>query len=317
MAGLAIGAVGRAAGPPDGSTPDQVALVASDPAFAARQLVLQDLPKPVASAQRLFNGRNLEGWDVWLGNRKPEETYAPKLWTPIGLNRDTTHVFSVVEEDGAPALLANGRIWGGLLTRKSYGNYHRRLQYTWGRNQWMPIPRNNGVLYHSNGPYGAFFGTFMQSLEFEIVPHHVGMLVTVAQSTPGKLFDGIHQNVSAKVAVGQDKGIPYPWRRYMPGSAAKPVAGSAFNVDAHSDPEKPIGEWNTLDLYVLGDRSVHVVNGVPVLAAEGLATRAGPGKPSHPLTHGRIQLQSEGAETYFRNIRIEPIGRLPVGVVAD
>ena len=30
-----------------------------------------------------------------------------------------------------------------------------------------------------------------------------------------------------------------------------------------------------------------------------------------PLTHGRIQLQSEGAETYFRDITLTPITRLP------
>jgi hypothetical protein len=30
-----------------------------------------------------------------------------------------------------------------------------------------------------------------------------------------------------------------------------------------------------------------------------------------PLTHGRIQLQSEGAETFFRKIVLEPIARLP------
>jgi hypothetical protein len=30
-----------------------------------------------------------------------------------------------------------------------------------------------------------------------------------------------------------------------------------------------------------------------------------------PLTHGAIQLQSEGAETFFRDITLEPITSLP------
>jgi hypothetical protein len=30
------------------------------------------------------------------------------------------------------------------------------------------------------------------------------------------------------------------------------------------------------------------------------------------LTHGHIQLQSEGAETFFRHITVEPLDRLPV-----
>ena len=36
-----------------------------------------------------------------------------------------------------------------------------------------------------------------------------------------------------------------------------------------------------------------------------------------PLTRGRIQLQSEGAETFFRNIVLTPIKAMPKVVVAD
>jgi hypothetical protein len=97
----------------------------------------------------------------------------------------------------------------------------------------------------------------------------------------------------------------------MPGGRLTPVQVPAFNVEAASDAEKPLGEWNTLDLYAVGDESIHVVNGVPVMAAHHLRTTEGPGKPVKPLTEGRIQLQSEGAETYFRNISIEPIDHLP------
>ena len=60
---------------------------------------------------------------------------------------------------------------------------------------------------------------------------------------------------------------------------------------------------------------VHVVNGVPVMVLEGIATLDAQGHRI-PLTAGRIQLQAEGAVTYFRNIRIEPIRRLPRVVVA-
>jgi hypothetical protein len=45
--------------------------------------------------------------------------------------------------------------------------------------------------------------------------------------------------------------------------------------------------------------------------AQGISTEDAPGQAPRPLTEGRIQLQSEGAETYFRNISIEPIDRLP------
>jgi hypothetical protein len=297
---------------PDGSTPEQKALIAGDPPFHPSKLVLEDVPAGAAKPQVLFNGRNLDGWDSWLGYKDFRHTYAPSSDQPIGLNHDTTHVFSVVTEDGAPVLMASGKIWGGLITKQSYGNYHLHLQFKWGKNNWVPErPRNNGVLYHSHGQYGAFFGTWMQAIEFEIVPHSVGMLLAVGDSHGTHSFATVDWNVNAQVEVGQDKSIPYPYRRFMPGGKLVPVQVPAFNVEAASDAEKPFGQWNTLDLYVHGDESVHVVNGVPVMMAHHLSTTDGPGKPVKPLTEGRIQLQSEGAETYFRNITIEPIDHLP------
>ena len=88
-----------------------------------------------------------------------------------------------------------------------------------------------------------------------------------------------------------------------------------WNVEGASDAERPAGEWNTLDLYVLGDRAIHLVNGVPVAELSGLATIA-PDGSRQPLTHGHIQFQSEGAETWFRDITVEPIRALPRIVVA-
>ena len=96
----------------------------------------------------------------------------------------------------------------------------------------------------------------------------------------------------------------------MYGGRLSPIQVPAFNVDAGSDAEKPQGEWNTLDIYAVGDRSIHVVNGVPVMAASGFTTTNAKGAKI-PLTGGRIQLQSEGAETYFRDITVQPINRLP------
>jgi hypothetical protein len=74
----------------------------------------------------------------------------------------------------------------------------------------------------------------------------------------------------------------------------------------------PVGQWNTLDLYVVGDRAIHVVNGVPVMEVRGICEPEGGNGRCVPLTHGAIQLQSEGAETFSRSIRLEPIDHLPV-----
>lgn len=297
-------------GPPNGSSPAEQAVIANDPPFVAKAVTLASQPKNKAAAIRLFNGKNLQDWDSWLGYADPRDTYGNPSKGPIGLNNDATGVFRVVTEDGRPAIYSSGKIWGGLISKQSYSNYHLRLQFKWGKNAWLPIPRNNGVLYHSHGAYGAFFGTWMSALEFEIVPKSVGMLLTVGDSKGTHSFQTVDWRVRASVEVGRDNTIAYPFRRYMYGGRLSPIQVPAFNVDAGSDAEKPLGEWNTLDIYAVGDKSIHVVNGVPVMAASGFTTTNAEGAKI-PLTGGRIQLQSEGAETYFRDITIQPITRLP------
>ncbi len=122
------------AGPPDGSTPEQQAVIANDPPFRPQALQLTELPRPVSAPVQLFNGRNLAGWHVWLGYADPRDTYGKPEVGPIGLNNDKTGVFRVVTEDGRPAIYSSGKNWGGLMSRKSYRNYHLRLQFKWRAN---------------------------------------------------------------------------------------------------------------------------------------------------------------------------------------
>ena len=62
------------------------------------------------------------------------------------------------------------------------------------------------------------------------------------------------------------------------------------------DVESPYGEWTRLEVIADGDRVTNVVNGKVV--NEGIRSS---------LTEGRILLQSEGAEIYFRRIDVEPL----------
>lgn len=307
---LVSSSVQAAEGPPDGSTPEQKAAIAKDPRYRKQDLVLTDLPRNRVAPRKLFNGRDLTGWDSWLGYADPSTTYGKPTSGPIGLNHDTFGIFKVVEKDGAPAIYSSGKLFGGLITHRPYRNYHLHVEYKWGANTWTSMPRNNGILYHSHGEYGAFFGTWMSAIEFEVVPHSVGMLLTVGDSKGTHSFDTVDWRVGATVPVANDPSLPYPSRRYFNGGLSSRLAFPVWNVDAGIDAEKPIGEWNSLDLYVFGDKSIHVVNGVPVMAATNLTTKGADGK-SRPLTNGKIQLQSEGAETYFRAITIEPIRKLP------
>lgn len=59
------------------------------------------------------------------------------------------------------------------------------------------------------------------------------------------------------------------------------------------DAEKPYGEWNTVEVISFNGKCVHIVNGVVVNYGENSS-----------LIGGKILLQSEYAEIYYRNVRI-------------
>ena len=91
------------------------------------------------------------------------------------------------------------------------------------------------------------------------------------------------------------------------------LAGVKVDVDKgveRADHEKPFGEWNTLELYCVGRESLHVVNGRPVMKLSRIRQRLADDREA-PLQRGRIQLQSEGCEAYFRNLAIRPVQALP------
>ena len=250
----------------------------------------------------LFNGRDISGWDTWLG--APEVPRLPiKLWgdwpPQIGLNQDDASVFSVVIEDGEPAIRISGQTWGALISRENYGDYHLQLQYKWGDIRYAPRaekPRNSGLLYHSTGDYGAFWTYWMRSVEFEIMEGRTGDLTSV-------------DAVAGEVRTEWDWSLPYPWQRYEPEGEPTTVGGMVFRVIAAADVESPHGQWNALDLYAFGDRAVHRVNGQTVLRIENLRHEVE--DQTVPLKRGRIQLQSEGAEVYFRHFRLRSIDALP------
>jgi hypothetical protein len=288
------------------TSPERAAIVAGDPPAAAQRLRLVDLPRPSRAARALFNGRDLECWHPWLGYADPSITFrAPPGAEPIGggFGVDASEIFSVVSEDGAPAIRAGGRYWGSLAFCEDWSDYHLSLEYKWGPAEAGAV-RNNGVVYHSHGMLGGVFGTWTTGMEFQLQHGSNGMAIPMGNA------------IRTRTTVAQDMALIYPHRRFRIGGRAIDLANGnpAYSVEAANDAERPVGEWNRIDLYVVGDRAVHVVNNVPVMVLEGIAEVDARGR-RRPLTHGYIQLQAEGPVTYFRNISIEPIRRLPRVVV--
>ena len=246
----------------------------------------------------LFNGKDLSGWNTYLG---PDLNDSGKFINgqPIGLNKDLRHVFTIVRAEGENIIRISGENWGAISTEKEYENYHIQLQFKWGALSWgqkKNKKKDSGLLYHSVGKYGADYGAWMRSQEFQIEEGNCGDYWGVA----GGMADMPVDKKSDSEYVYNPKGA---LTTFVQGGKAgrRCIKGS--------DAENASGQWNTLDLYCFGDTSIHIINGKLMMILYNEKQMEN-GQPL-PLTKGKIQIQSEGAEVFYRHIQIESIDQLP------
>ena len=73
--------------------------------------------------------------------------------------------------------------------------------------------------------------------------------------------------------------------------------------------EKPDGEWNTLELICFENKSLHIVNGQVVMILKD--SRYVKDDKKIPMNKGKIQLQSEATEVYYKDVEIRNLESLP------
>jgi hypothetical protein len=243
----------------------------------------------------LFDGKSLAPFYTWLVDDRRE---------------DPLRVFSVVDQvEGAPAIRISGERWGGLVTRETYRDYRLVVEFRWGLATWgerRNAARDSGILIHGQGPDGNtgadFNGPWMRSVEAQVIEGGVGDIILVG----GLEGRGPRLTPHLTVRAGKDRhGEPV----FDPTGEAREFASDRINwfgrdpdwedrlgFRGKEDVESPYGQWTRLEVIADGDRITNVVNGKVV--NEG--TRSS-------LTEGRILLQSEGAEIYFRRVDLEPL----------
>ena len=133
----------------------------------------------------------------------------------------------------------------------------------------------------------------MSSLQSQIQEGHFGDFIAMGDVTAQAHVDSIH------IVKGEVRGI------YNPRAELIDVGRSLKNADR----EKPTGHWNTLEIICMGNSSVHVINGKVVSAIEN--SKSTLKELPQPLLSGKIQLQSEGAEAYYKDIKIRTIQAVP------
>ena len=245
----------------------------------------------------------LSNFDVYLSYRGEDilsvvQGKAPKSLKPIGLNPRNQTVFTVIEQNGKPVLRIGGEIYGCLQTRESFSNYHLRLETRWGEKKWVPRldePKDSGILYHSRGDFGVeYWKSWALSHEFQVIEQGLGEYWTQATSAMD-----IRALPKAEGAEAPRWDPAAPWMEFVsPNNHA--LAGS--------DQDRR-GAWNRLELVCFEDDCVHIVNGLVVMALRNARFKEG-GKWV-PMTGGKLQIQSEAAEVFYRDIEIRPIPAMP------
>ncbi len=250
--------------------------------------------------QQLFNGENLTGWDTYLGpewTQVNDSTFRP-AGDSIGLNNDPKHVFGLAQIDNQNVIRISGEQWGGISTTNEFSNYHLKLNFKWGETKHRPkdnAKRDSGLLYHAVGEHGADGGFWMRSQEFQVQEGDTGDYWGVA----GGVMD----------VPTRQEGENY----IFDASGTMRVFSEKSDVGRHAtkfpDPERPTGKWNTLELICYGDTAIQIVNGQVVMALYNSRQLTDTGEK--PLKRGKIQLQSEGAEIFYKDIMVKPISEVP------
>lgn len=219
---------------------------------------------------------------------------------PIGLNPEGYDVFTVIDGAETPTVRISGEYYGSLTTKKSYKNYHLKLKFKWGDTVYEPRLtklKDSGILYHAQGPHGAeHWRSWKLSQELQIMEGHIGDYWSQANSA---------------IDV---RAFP---REYIMSPIAD--ASRSFLSVGHGQDEKGFvmrsknmeiaDDWNLIELITFEDKSLHIVNGeVVMILAKSRYYDDGVEKP---LIKGQIQIQSEAAELFVKDIVLKNISAIP------
>ncbi|MDO4587232.1 MAG: DUF1080 domain-containing protein [Planctomycetia bacterium] len=240
-------------------------------------------PQTVTETLELFNGQDLSGWYPFLKGRQPGE--------------DPNGVFSV--QDGL--IRVSGEEFGCITTNNAFENYRIILEFKWGEKTCLGRElkaRDSGLLIHSVGKDGAFGGSWKYSIECNIIEGGLGDFIVVGNQSDD-------YSISANAAPEKVEGC-FVWQKDGQPQTINAGRINWFGRDpdwkdikdfrGRNDLDRPHGDWNKIELIAQNDKIDIYVNDI-------LVNQCFNAKPSA----GQIQIQSEGAEIFFRRITLLPL----------
>lgn len=194
---------------------------------------------------------------------------------------------------------------GYVATREAYRDYRLTVEYKWGerRSDKSKYVRNSGVLLHAIGPHGSA-APWMTSIEVQLAQGCEGDLIVIrGRDDAGEKYPA---TISSRTRLDSDKRT-----RWDPEGQATTYSGKQFWWNKHDpafeelldtrgrwDVASKLGEWTKLECVCAGDKIAIKINDVDVNACYDV----------RPAT-GKILLQNEGYELWFRKCVIGPLDK--------
>jgi hypothetical protein len=241
----------------------------------------------------LFNGRNLDGWNIGYA-AKPQDRRPPSVMFEV--KDGAIHTYPL-EVDGTTQPNAY------LQTQIDYSDYRISLEYRWGTKRFAPRlgqVRDAGVVIHNyenpdnNWPHGV---------ECQIEEGDTGDMWAISSQVQSTIkLDPVQP---ANAPPNAPPLIVYT----PPEQGGQPATiGQYMNFMRlrHSSMNEVDG-WNKVEVIARGDTATYIVNGVVNMRITGIKGWDAKTGGWARLDHGKILLQAEDSEVYYRNIRIRPL----------
>jgi hypothetical protein len=213
----------------------------------------------------LFNGENLDGWDIKISGYELNDNYNNTFRVEDGVLKVSYDEYENF----------NGE-FGHIYYNKPFSNYKLRVEYRFvgdqvpGGQAWAF--RNNGVMFHSQAAHE--------------IEHNQDFPVSVEAQLLGG--DGLTERSNGNVCT--------------PGTTIELDGVRIWDHCINSGSKTFHGDvWVTFELVVFADSLVHhILNGDTVMTYRNLQLES----DNSPLKKGYIALQAESHPTEFRKIEI-------------
>ncbi len=190
-------------------------------------------------------------------------------WTAV-LDYDVTGGYTAAEPTWFVTnglIRSTGTPFGYLRTKRAdFTDFKFKVDYRW----WRETPKpNSGIFVRLTEETGSFIPVCFEN---QLCRGNAGDVMGLA----GAEVLGV-EPATPRMATDALSGIRKMFRQ-------------------SAEAEKPFGEWNTLEVDVIGDMIVNRLNGVEMNRVKGILPRK-----------GAIALQSEGGAIEFRNLTLETL----------